>query len=223
MTPLRVDIWSDLVCPFCYIGRQRLLAMAAQADIQLDIHWHSFELAPDAPATFGMSNGERLAKKYNQSPAQTAAFMRRIHQLATEEGIADDIEQAQSGNTFNVHRLLKLAKQQGNESVVMEAFFKAYLCDALAIGTDEILMQVAQQVGMSESDVQLILHSDAFSDEVRADETQAQQLGINSVPHFIFGQQSVLSGVPDRQVFLQALQQATQASGEQCGVDCDLV
>lgn len=220
MTVLSVDIWSDVVCPFCYIGKKRLLAMAEQANIQLEIRWHSFELAPDAPATFGMSNAERLAKKYQQTPAQTAAFMQRIHQLAMEEGIADQIEQAQSGNTFNIHRLLKLAKQQGKETIVIDAFFKAYLCEALAIGTDDVFIQVARQAGIGEHDIKLILTTDAFSDEVRADEVQAQQLGIHSVPHFIFARQSVLSGVPDRQTFLRAIQQATQASGEYCSDGC---
>ena len=106
---MRVDIWSDIVCPFCYIGKKRLEAAAEEADVELEVHWHSFELDPEAPQRQEVSNSERLAQKYGRSLAEVEEMQRNIAEMAKAEGIDFQWENANSGNTFNAHRLVHLA------------------------------------------------------------------------------------------------------------------
>jgi len=136
---MRVDIWSDVVCPFCYIGKKRLEHVAAEAGIELDVHWHSFELDPNAPSKHERSNTERLAQKYNQSIEQTQQMQRNVAQAARSEGIEFNWEQANSGNTFNAHRIIHLAQSQGLGNRMKEALLHAYMTDGQAIGQADVV------------------------------------------------------------------------------------
>ena len=120
---MRVDIWSDVVCPFCYIGKKRLEAAAEQAGVELEVHWHSFELDPDAPVRQEISNSERLALKYGRTVAEVEEMQRNIAKMAAEEGIEFNWENANSGNSFNAHRIIHLAQSHGLGNEAKEAFF----------------------------------------------------------------------------------------------------
>lgn len=208
---MRVDIWSDVVCPFCYIGKKRLEHVAAEAGIQLDIHWHSFELDPQAPARHSNSNTERLAEKYGQSIEQTEQMQRNIAQAAASEGIEFNWQLANSGNTFNAHRLIHLAQTQGLGNAAKEAFFKAYMSDGLAIGETEVIEKIALNIGLTASDIQAVLSSDQYADAVRNDEKIAhEQLKVTGVPFFVFDQRLAVSGAQPREVFLQVFEQLQQ-------------
>mgnify|MGYP002653814826 CR=1 FL=1 len=184
---MRVDIWSDVVCPFCYIGKKRLEHVAEQAGIELDIHWHSFELDPDAPAKHETSNTERLAKKYGRSFADMEEMERNVAAMAATEGIDFQWQKANSGNSFNAHRIIHLANNHGLADTAKEAFFYAYMTEGLAIGERDVVEQVAARIGLPANEVKAVLDSDRFTDEVRQDEQIAQQqLGIRGVPFFIF-------------------------------------
>lgn len=216
---MRVDIWSDIVCPFCYIGKKRLEHVAAEAGIELDIIWHSFELDPNAPAKHETSNTERLAKKYGRTIEQTQEMERNIAEVAASEGITFNWEQANSGNTFNAHRIIHLAqsKDLGNEAE--EAFFHAYMTEGLPIGERETVDEIASRIGLDNAEVEYVLDSEEFADFVRHDEKIAhEQLKVTGVPFFVFDQRLSLSGAQPREVFLQAMQQAL-STAEKLEVD----
>ena len=206
---MRVDIWSDVVCPFCYIGKKRLEHVAAEAGIELEINWHSFELDPNAPVKHDSSNTERLAKKYGRSIEQTQEMQRNIAQAAAEEGILFNWEQANSGNTFNAHRIIHLAQSKGLGNVAQEAFFHAYMTEGMPNGERETVEDVASRIGLAHTEVEFVLDSEEFADFVRHDEKIAhEQLQVSGVPFFVFDQRIALSGAQPREIFLQAMQQA---------------
>jgi len=140
---MRVDIWSDVVCPFCYIGKKRLEHVAEQAGIELDIHWHSFELDPNAPVKHDTSNTERLAQKYGRSYAEMEEMERNVAAMAAVEGIDFQWQKANSGNSFNAHRIIHLAQSKGLGNEAEEAFFHAYMTEGLAIGEREVVEEIA--------------------------------------------------------------------------------
>ena len=228
---MRVDIWSDVVCPFCYIGKKRLEHVAEEAGIELEIHWHSFELDPNAPAKHDTSNTERLAKKYGRSYAEMEEMERNVAAMAASEGIDFQWQKANSGNSFNAHRIIHLAQSKGLGNEAKEAFFHAYITEGLAIGEREVVEEIASRIGLDNAEVEYVLDSDELADFVRHDEKIAhEQLKITGVPFFVFDQKLALSGAQPREVFLQALQQADsddqnieQTDAAQCNDDsCEI-
>lgn len=216
---MRVDIWSDVVCPFCYIGKKRLENVAAEAGIDLEIIWHSFELDQNAPAKHDTSNTERLAKKYGRTIEQTQEMERNIAEVAASEGITFNWEQANSGNTFNAHRIIHLAQSKGLGNEAEEAFFHAYMTEGMPIGERETVEDVASRIGLDHTEVEYVLDSEEFADFVRHDEKIAhEQLQVTGVPFFVFDQRLSLSGAQPREVFLQAMQQAL-STAEKLDVD----
>ncbi|MBJ8441510.1 DsbA family oxidoreductase [Acinetobacter junii] len=217
---MRVDIWSDVVCPFCYIGKKRLEHVAEQAGIELDIHWHSFELDPDAPAKHEVSNTERLAQKYGRSYAEMEEMERNVAAMAATEGIDFQWQKANSGNSFNAHRIIHLAQSKGLGNEAKEAFFHAYMTEGLAIGEREVVEEIASRIGLDNAEVEYVLDSDELADFVRHDEKIAhEQLKVTGVPFFVFDQKLALSGAQPREIFLQALQQAQSSSVESIELD----
>lgn len=208
---MRVDIWSDVVCPFCYIGKKRLEAAAEQAGLALEVHWHSYELDPEAPVRQEVSNSERLAQKYGRTVADVEEMQRNIATMAAEEGIQFNWENANSGNTFNAHRLIHLAQSKGLGSEAQEAFFYSYMTQGLAIGERETLEDVAARIGLNPVEVEDVLNSEEYSDFVKFDEDVARdQLKVTGVPFFIFDQRIALAGAQPREVFLQVFEKALQ-------------
>ncbi|MHA3983313.1 DsbA family oxidoreductase [Acinetobacter venetianus] len=206
---MRVDIWSDVVCPFCYIGKKRLEHVAEEVGIELEIHWHSFELDPNAPAKHDTSNTERLAKKYGRSYTEMEEMERNVAAMAASEGIDFQWQKANSGNSFNAHRIIHLAQSKGLGNEAKEAFFHAYMTEGLAIGEREVVEEIASRIGLDNAEVEYVLDSDELADFVRHDEKIAhEQLKVTGVPFFVFDQKLALSGAQPREVFLQALQQA---------------
>ena len=203
---MRVDIWSDVVCPFCYIGKKRLEKAAQQAGIELEIHWHSYELDPDAPEKHAISNTERLAEKYGRSLSDMQEMQQRIAEMAAEEGIEFNWQQANSGNTFNAHRIIHLAQSKGLGHQAQEAFFYSYMTQGLPIGERETVEDVAARIGLDAAEVEYVLDTDLFADFVRHDEQIAkEQLKVNGVPFFIFDQRVALSGAQPLEVFTEVL------------------
>ncbi|MDN5513571.1 DsbA family oxidoreductase [Acinetobacter sp.] len=209
---MRVDIWSDVVCPFCYIGKKRLEAAAAQAGVELEVHWHSYELDPEAPVRQEVSNSERLAQKYGRTLAEVEEMQRNIAAMAADEGIQFNWENANSGNTFNAHRIIHLAQSKGLGSEAKEAFFYSYMTQGLPIGERETIEDVAARIGLNPVEVDDLLNSDEFADFVKFDEDVARdQLKVTGVPFFVFDQRIALAGAQPREVFLQVMEKAQQA------------
>ncbi|MCH7314924.1 DsbA family oxidoreductase [Acinetobacter sp. ANC 3882] len=213
---MRVDIWSDVVCPFCYIGKKRLEHVAEEAGIELDIHWHSFELDPNAPAKHETSNTERLAQKYGRSYAEMEEMERNVAAMAAVEGIDFQWQKANSGNSFNAHRIIHLAQSKGLGNEAKEAFFHAYMTEGLAIGEREVVEEIASRIGLDNAEVEYVLDTNELADFVHHDEQIAhEQLKVTGVPFFVFDQKLALSGAQPREIFLQAMQQAQSESTEE--------
>ncbi|MCU4628888.1 DsbA family oxidoreductase [Acinetobacter variabilis] len=226
---MRVDIWSDVVCPFCYIGKKRLEAAAKESGIELEVHWHSFQLDPEAPVRQEVSNSERLAQKYGRSVAEVEDMQRNIAAMAKQEGIEFNWEGANSGNTLNAHRIIHLAQSKGLGNEAQEAFFYSYMTQGLPIGERETLEDVAARIGLNPVEVDDLLDSDEFVDFVKFDQEVARdQLKVTGVPFFVFDQRIALAGAQPKEVFLQVLEKALeepqqQPAADQCSTDaCDV-
>ena len=208
---MKVDIWSDIVCPFCYIGKRRLEAVAAEAGITLDVTWHSFELDPNAPTNHSEDLATRLSKKYGRTLEQVAEMQKGIIAAGAEEGIHFKFDIARSGNSFNAHRIIHLATQKGLGNEAEERFFKAYFIEGEAIGDRDTVERLAISIGLDPAEVKNVLDTDLYADAVRQDEAIAQQeLKVSGVPFFVFNNRLAVSGAQPREVFQQAFQQAAQ-------------
>lgn len=218
---MRVDIWSDVVCPFCYIGKKRLEAAAQEAGIELEVHWHSFQLDPEAPVRQEVSNSERLAQKYGRTVAEVEEMQRNIAEMAKAEGIEFNWEGANSGNTFNAHRLIHLAQSKGLGNEAQEAFFYSYMTQGLAIGERETLEDVAARIGLNPVEVDDLLDSEEYADFVKFDQEVAhEQLKVTGVPFFVFDQRVALAGAQPKEVFLQVFEKALDTSTNSQAVQC---
>jgi len=218
---MRVDIWSDVVCPFCYIGKKRLEAAAQEAGIELEVHWHSFQLDPEAPVRQEVSNSERLAQKYGRTVAEVEEMQRNIAEMAKAEGIEFNWEGANSGNTFNAHRLIHLAQSKGLGNEAQEAFFYSYMTQGLAIGERETLEDIAARIGLNPVEVDDLLDSEEYADFVKFDQEVAhEQLKVTGVPFFVFDQRVALAGAQPKEVFLQVFEKALDTSTNSQAAHC---
>ena len=236
MAKLRIDIWSDIACPWCYIGKRRheqALAGFPHA-AEVEIVWRSFELDPSAPRVRDstQSYAERLAAKYRTPVLQAQAMIDRMVETAAKDGLDFRFDRARSGNTFDAHRLLHLAHERGLQDALKERLFRAYLTEGQAIGEHDVLAQLAREVGLDDAEVREVLDGDRWAREVRADEALARELEISGVPFFVLGGQLGVSGAQPVEVLRGALDRAwrelaapaieTVAEGAACGPDgCD--
>jgi predicted DsbA family dithiol-disulfide isomerase len=208
---LKVEIWSDVVCPWCYIGKRRFegaLSRFEHAD-QVEVEWKSYELNPTAgPHREGRTLAEGLAKKYGVSLAQAQAMNDRVTAAAAELGLEYRLDIAQPGNTFDAHRLSHLAKERGLGIEMEEKLFSAYFLEGRAIGKAETLVEIAVEAGLPKADAEAVLASDQYATNVRADEQESAQLGIQGVPFYVINRKYGVSGAQPEDLFLQALSQA---------------
>ena len=211
---MNVEIWSDVVCPWCYIGKRRFeaaLAQFAHADA-VQVTWRSFELDPSAPAHYPGTLTDLLAKKMRTTPAQASAANRQLTELAAEDGLTYHLDRAQPGNTFDAHRLIHLAAAYGRQDAVKEALLHAYFTEGVAPGDPEALVEVVSKVGVPADEVRAVLASDAYADDVRADEQRGAMFGISGVPFVVVDERYGVSGAQTVEVFLQTLETAWAAS-----------
>ncbi len=179
--------------PFLLYRQKRLEHVAAEAGIELDIHWHSFELDPDAPAKHDTSNTERLAKKYGRTYEEMEEMERNIAAMAASEGIDFQWQKANSGNSFNAHRIIHLAQSKGLGNEAKEAFFHAYMTEGLAIGEREVVEEIASRIGLDNAEVEYVLDTNELADFVRHDEKIAhEQLNVTGVPFLYLTKESHL-------------------------------
>ncbi|PTA67612.1 DsbA family oxidoreductase [Deinococcus arcticus] len=207
---LRVDIWSDIACPWCYIGKRRLeraLDSFEHRD-RVEVVWHSFELDPSAPPVLERTMGEVLAQKYGRSPAQVQAMMDQVSGVAAAEGLTYRFEQARLGSTFLAHQLIHHAAAHGQQGAVKERLLRAYFSEGACMGDLDTLVALAAEVGLDPAEARTALAEGRHAAAVRQDETQAQALGISGVPFFVLGGKYGVSGAQDPQTLLGALQQA---------------
>ena len=230
---LRVDIWSDVVCPWCAIGKanlDRALERFTDAD-GVEIVWHSFELDPNAAAVRVGDYAEALARKYGTSVEQARAGIDRMVATGAAAGVAMRFDIARPGNTFDAHRVIHLAADRGVQTQVKERFLRGYLTEGAAIGLPEEVERLAVEAGLDPDEVVEVLGSDAYAAEVRADEADARALGATGVPFFVFDGRYAVGGAQPPEVMLQVLERCRQervpevelsVTGEVCGPEgCD--
>lgn len=206
---VKIDIWSDIVCPFCYIGKrhlERALEGFAHRD-DVDIVWHSFELDPQAPAELSEGLVDHIAAKYGISREQSQASQEQVAARAAEVGLEFAWREAKPGNTFDAHRLVHLAAQHGLADAAHERFMRAYFTQGLSVADHDTLVRLATEVGLDEAQVREVLAGSTYGDAVRADESQAQAYGITGVPLFVLADKYGISGAQPIEVFEQALDQ----------------
>ena len=208
---MQVEIWSDVICPWCYIGKRRFEAALAQSTQRENVQviWRSFELDPHAPRQHPGTLEEMLSRKYGVSAAQAAAMNARVTALAKEEGLEYRLSEARPGNTFDAHRLLHFAAACQLGERATERMMHAYFCEALPVGDRAALVHLAAEFGISAAEALPMLEGDSYADAVRADEARAMELGISGVPFFLFDGKFGVSGAQPVEVFTEALQQAT--------------
>ena len=211
---MKVEIWSDVVCPWCYIGKRRFesaLARFKHRD-QVEVIWRSFELDPTSPRQVEGTLDNMLAKKLGVSAAQAAAMNAQVTDLAAQEGLEYRLDQAKPGNTFDAHRLIHLAAAHNLQGAAKEHLLHAYFSGGLAIGDPETLVKLGTEIGLDAEAVRAMLVSDAYAEEVRADIERARSFGIRGVPFVAIDETYGVSGAQPADTFLAALEQAWAAS-----------
>lgn len=207
---MRIDIWSDIVCPWCDIGRAHLdtaLADFEHAD-EVEVVWRSFELDPGAPAVRDGDYAEILARKYGTSPAGGRAMVEQMTAKAAAAGLDFQLERARPGNSFDAHRLVHLGAARGRQAVVKERLLRAYLSEGATIGERDTLERLAVEAGLQRDEVREVLDSDAYADAVRADEARALELQVTAVPLFLVAGRFAIPGAQPPQTILQTLRRA---------------
>ena len=209
---MRIDVWSDVVCPWCYIGKRRLERALAGFEHRdaVEVHWRSFELDPNAPAVREGDPAGRLARKYGISVEEARTASERLTALAAGEGLEYQLPAARSGNSFNAHRLLHLAEGHGVQDQLKERLLAAYLCEGQAIGDPNVLLAQATTVGLDPAEVREVLETDAYAEDVRADEAEAAELEINGVPFFLLGGRFGIPGAQEVDTMVAVLERAWQ-------------
>jgi len=206
---MRVDIWSDVICPWCYVGKARFekaLDSFAHRD-EVEVVYHSFELDPGSPRGQRESNLAMLSKKFGKSPAEALALDDQVGSLARAEGLGFDSGRP-VGNTFDVHRVLHLGLDRGVQHALLGAVNEAYFAQARDVFDRDVLTEVAAGAGLDADEVGKVLGGEAYADEVRQDELQARQIGIGGVPFFVFDMALGASGAQPAELFASALSQA---------------
>ena len=207
---MKVDIWSDVRCPFCYIGKRKfekaLEKFSHKNEIEVD--WHSFELDPTLKTNPEVNAVEHIAEIKGISKAQAEGMHAHVTNVAKEINLDFNFEKNVVANSFNAHRLIQLAKTKGLANEAEEALFKAHFTEGKNIDDEETLIQTGISIGLDENEVKEIFSSDAFAEEVKRDEMQAQSFGIRGVPFFILDDKYAVSGAQSPDVFSQALNQA---------------
>lgn len=207
---ITIDIWSDVVCPFCYIGKrelERALERFPERD-KVRVVWHSFELDPQAPERSELDMYGMLVEKYGGTREEARARVAGVVQRAKGVGLVYDMDRAVIGSSYHAHRLLQFAKTQGRGEAMKERLFRAYFSEGVHLADRQSLTRLAVEVGLPREGAAEVLAGDAFADAVRADEREAMQRGVRGVPYFLIDGRAVVNGAQDHEVFLRALRQA---------------
>ena len=206
---MQIEIWSDVICPWCYIGKRRFEEALARSGKRENINviWRSFELDPNAPRQQPGNVKELIAHKYNISLREADEMIARVTAHASAAGLEYHLDKARRGNTFDAHRLLHFAADRQVGEPAVETIMHAYFSESLAVGDRAELAKLAPGFGIPESEALAMLESDKYADAVRADESRAAGFGISGVPFFVFDEKSGISGAQPVEVFVEALQQ----------------
>lgn len=210
-----IEIWSDILCPFCYIGKRRFQAAldALPEKVQFTVTWRSFELDPQAQRDYDLSIHELLARKYGRTVEWAQEMNANMEEQGRQLGLEFHMDRIVPTNSFDAHRLMHLGKSLGLQDAVSEKLFAAYFTEGRHIGKKETLLAIATDVGLDSARTQVMLDTDEFSEAVRQDEDEAQLFGLTGVPAFVLNRKYLISGAQPTEIFTQALQKLAGEPG----------
>lgn len=216
---MKVEIWSDIVCPWCYIGKRRFEKALESFPGEVEVEFRSFQLDPTSPAKPQGPLDEAIAKKFGMGIERARQMFAQISEAAAAEGLDFDLDNARGGNTFDTHRVLHYARSVGLQAALKERLMKAYFVDGVEFSDPEELIKLAAEVGLDAADVRDVIQGDAYKEEVRADLQRARQVGVRGVPFYLINGEVGVSGAQPPQSFLNALNHA-QSAAKEAGADC---
>ena len=213
---MKVEIWSDVVCPWCYIGKRRLETALARFDgaADVEVEWRSFQLNPEQPRGARTTHAEYLRAKIGGSLEQVRLMNARVTALAAAEGLAYDFERYQVINTFDAHRVAHLGKSHGLGDAIQERFLRAQLVEGEVLDDPDTLVRLGAEVGVPAAEVHDVLATDRYAAEVVADIQLARALGISGVPFFVIDRRYGVSGAQPADLLLRALETARAEGAE---------
>lgn len=214
---MKIEIWSDYVCPFCYIGKKQLEQAIEETGFagQVELVYKSYQLDPTTPVDTNVSTFEALAKKYGMSLEKAKEMTQGVAARAKEVGLNYNFDKLMEENTLKAHRLVKWAEQQGDATALVEALLHGYFIEAKRIGHDNVLVDIAEQVGLNRDEVEKVLASDEYKGEVESDIQEALELGVRGVPFFVVNRKYGISGAQPQEVFEDTLRKVAQEEGLQ--------
>ncbi len=216
MAPMTVEIWSDVVCPWCYVGKRRFehaLEQFPHRD-QVELTWRSFQLDPSAPPERTRSGAEHLAAKYGMSVEQAEQSNAQMTELAAIEGLDYHLDRTRGGNSFDAHRLIHLAAVHDRQDEMKERLMRAYFTEGEPVGHRETLVRLAAEVGIDEVEARTALEGEAYADNVHADEELAARIGIRGVPYFVLDRRYGVSGAQPSELLLEALEKTWESRAD---------
>jgi len=231
---MKIEIWSDIACPFCYIGKRKIEKAIAKFEHgdQIDVEWKSFLLNPDQVTEPNKSSQEYLAEAKGWTLEQTKEITSNVSNMAAQEGLEYHLDKTVVANSKKAHRLLHLAKASGKGNELKERLLKAYFTDTLNIDDNSVLLSLGKEVGLDETAIQTVLSTDKYESEVDHDIYESRQLGVRGVPFFVIDRKFGISGAQPDEVFDQTLEKAwvefsknhspldmSGQDGDTCGID----
>ena len=207
---MRIDIWSDIVCPWCYIGKRRFERALAGFEYRdaIEIVHRSFQLDPVSPRGTVRNHRDALMSKYGLSESQADATQTRMERTAADEGLEFRLVGGVTGNTFDAHRLLHLAQHRGIQGAVLERLYRAHFTEQRSIFDEESLVALAAEAGLDAAEAMGVLRGDAYADAVAADLREARGHGVGGVPYYLFDHRQAVSGAQPAELFTKALTRA---------------
>lgn len=209
---MKIEIWSDIMCPFCYIGKKHFEKALEnfESKNELEIEWKSFQLDPNIPEDLeaGMTTEEYFASRKGMGAEQVKQMMVQVNQMAANAGLNYHPKGPLLANSFKAHRIIQMAKTRNLGDEIEEAFFKAYFVDAKDLGNSQILSEIGLSIGLTKEDVQTALEDDQYAYQAKTDIKEAQELGISGVPFFVFDRKYGVSGAQPVEAFAQTLEKA---------------
>ena len=212
---MKIEVWSDYVCPFCYIGKKQLEKAIKNSgyDGQIDVEFKSFLLDPTTPIDTEESIYTSLARKYNMSEQEVENMTSNVASRAKEVGFDYNFDDMKTANTTAAHRLAKLAAEQGKAEIYNERLMKAYFLEGEAIGRHDVLKRLAKEAELDMETVQRVLESNEYEEAIEQDIYEAQQIGVRGVPFFVFNNKYGVSGAQPQGLFEQTIEQAASEAG----------
>jgi predicted DsbA family dithiol-disulfide isomerase len=209
---IKVEIWSDVMCPFCYIGKRKFETALAQFKDKdkVEIVWKSFQLNADLKTDPSKNTIQHLAESKGWTMEYTNSTVQYVMEMAEGVGLHYDFNKAVVANSFDAHRLIQFAKSKDKGDAAEERLFKAYFTEGKNTADHTVLLQLGKEIGLEETELKQVLDSDAFAKEVKNDIQEAEKIGVSGVPFFVFNRKYAVSGAQDPEVFLKSLIKASE-------------